>query len=72
MRFLGLRVCRAVPKVTHLFFANDTLIFTKASMRDCEGILSAINKYRVALEQRITFEKSNLLFNPNVTQQNQD
>ena len=68
----GLRACRAAPKVSHLFFADDTLIFSKATIRDCEGILNALHKYGEASGQHINFTKSSILFSPNVSQQIQE
>ena len=57
---------RAAPKVSHLFFADDTLIFAKADMRNCEGILEILNKYGIASGQCINFDKSSILFSPNM------
>ena len=68
----GIRECRAPPKVSHLFFANDSLVFSKADMRNCEEILGIIYKYGEASGQRINFDKSSILFSSNVSQQTQD
>ena len=67
-----IRVCRAAPKVSHLFFADDTLIFSKANMRECEEILGIFNKYGQASGQKINFDKSFILFSSNVSQQTQN
>ena len=34
----GIVVCRKGPKLSHLFFANDSLIFYKASIAECESL----------------------------------
>ena len=65
----GIRVFRVMPKVLHLFFANDTLIFTKAVIREYEGILEILNKYGAISGQCINFEKSSMLLSPNMSQQ---
>ena len=32
----GIAICYGGPKLSHLFFANDFLIFCKASLSDCD------------------------------------
>ena len=34
----GIVVCRRGPKLSHLCFANDSLIFYKASIAECESL----------------------------------
>ena len=59
-------MCRVAPKVSHLFFVDDIIIFSKASVRDCERILNAIHNYENASGQHINLDKSSLLFSPNM------
>jgi hypothetical protein len=32
----GVSLCRQGPKITHLFFVDDSLLFSKVTLRDCE------------------------------------
>ena len=32
----GVAVCRGGPKLSHLFFTDDSLIFCKATIAECE------------------------------------
>ena len=34
----GVDVCRGGPKLSHLFFADDSLIFCKASLAKCDAL----------------------------------
>ena len=34
----GIAICRGGPKLSHLFFANDSLIFCKASLTECNSL----------------------------------
>ena len=34
----GVSICRAGPRLSHLFFANDNIIFYKATIVECETI----------------------------------
>ena len=38
----GLKVCKATPTVAHLFFADNSIIFSKATMEDCVPILEIL------------------------------
>ncbi|KAK4400699.1 putative ribonuclease H protein, partial [Sesamum angolense] len=61
----GVAVTRRAPKVSHLLFADDTLIFsqaTKGAMRCIRGILE---KYERASGQLINLDKSSIFFSSN-------
>ena len=62
----GLRVTRAAPSISYLFFADDSLIFTKATIEECNAMLQILQTYEKASGQVINFEKSAILFSPNV------
>ena len=34
----GISVCRSAPKLSHLFFTDDNLIFCKASLQECDSL----------------------------------
>ena len=34
----GISVCRSAPKLSHLFFADDSLIFCKAPLQECDSL----------------------------------
>ena len=62
----GLRLCRAAPMITHLFFADDSLFFLKASKRNLLKILEILELYGLATGQKINFEKSSITFRANL------
>ncbi|KAL5854197.1 hypothetical protein ACOSQ4_003999 [Xanthoceras sorbifolium] len=61
----GIKVARNAPAVSHLFFADDSLVFLRASR--CEGMVlkDILRAYEAASGQSINFEKSALTFSPN-------
>ncbi|KAL5781686.1 hypothetical protein ACOSP7_006715 [Xanthoceras sorbifolium] len=63
---LGMRCCRRSPLVSHLFFADDNIVFCRASVQNCEKLKQILNVYEKASGQRINLQKSNITFSPNV------
>lgn len=66
--FHGVKVCRRAPSVSHLFFADDSLIFCRASTSDCDNILQLIKTFEETSGQRINWGKTNLFFSSNTNQ----
>ncbi|KAL0359842.1 UNVERIFIED_CONTAM: hypothetical protein Sangu_0833600 [Sesamum angustifolium] len=64
-RLQGVSVCRAAPSISHLLFADDTLIFCRASTECTRTVLDILEVYRRALGQEINFSKSSVAFNRN-------
>ncbi|XP_057416032.1 uncharacterized protein LOC130710699 [Lotus japonicus] len=65
----GVRIARGAPQISHLFFADDSLLFMRANLMEADQILATIKKYEVASGQRVNFDKTELSFSQNVPQQ---
>uniref|UniRef100_A0A803Q7W3 RNase H type-1 domain-containing protein n=1 Tax=Cannabis sativa TaxID=3483 RepID=A0A803Q7W3_CANSA len=63
--FRGISVARNAPPVSHLLFADDTLLFTVASPSSCNALKEALNAYHLATGQKVNYTKSSILFSPN-------
>jgi hypothetical protein len=50
------------PAVNHLLFADDSLLFFKASSEDASKVKEVLQKYCLALGQRINMDKSSIFF----------
>ncbi|EPS63383.1 hypothetical protein M569_11401 [Genlisea aurea] len=57
---LGIQLSPTVPKISHLLFADDTLIFSAATLTAMEGIRSVLTRYAAISGQLINLEKSAL------------
>ncbi|XP_022720186.1 uncharacterized protein LOC111278011 [Durio zibethinus] len=61
----GLQESKSGPKVTHLFFANDSILFAKANANESEIIRYVLSRYEESSGHCINFPKSALVFNAN-------
>ena len=56
-------------KRTHLLFADDSLIFARASTNECNQLKALFDSYASASGQIFNYEKSSLLFGGKVNEQ---
>ena len=49
----GVSICRSGLRITHLLFANDSLIFCRAKEAECQKFLDLLVIYERALGQKI-------------------
>ena len=61
----GIKVCRQTPKITSLLFADDSLLFFRASEEQAKWVREALGRYCRATGQLINFEKCSVLCNEN-------
>ncbi|OMO52016.1 reverse transcriptase [Corchorus capsularis] len=61
----GISISRSAPKVSHLFFADDSILFLQASRKECEAMISLLNLFEAASGQKINIDKSSILFSAN-------
>lgn len=53
------------PKISHLFFADDSLIFGKATTMECGEILRVLQVYEELSEQQLNRTKTSIFFSRN-------
>ena len=68
----GISICRDCPRVTHLLFTDDNILFYKASAGESRELRYILQKYEEASGQKINTNKSSIFFNPNTTQETKD
>ena len=60
----GISIGRGCPTLTHLFFADDSLLFCKTSVQECQKLVDILNCYEEASGQKINTDKSSIFFSP--------
>ena len=55
-------LCKRGPKLTHLLFTDDSLLFCRAIMEECGKVLEILNMYEEASGQKVNRSKTALFF----------
>ncbi|XP_048493085.1 uncharacterized protein LOC125493648 [Beta vulgaris subsp. vulgaris] len=68
----GLKIGKKVDAISHLFFADDSLLFTRATNEEVEKVMESLSIYEVASGQKLNMEKFEISFSRNIEQENQE
>jgi ribonuclease HI len=68
----GISLCRSGPRITHLFFADDSLLFSRATLEDCAKIQEILSTYEKASGQQVNRDKTTLFFSKGTSMHIQD
>ena len=68
----GFSLCNRGPKLTHLFFADDSLLFCRANLVECSNILKLLGVYEQSSGQKINKDKTALFFSKSTPQATKD
>nr|XP_023915286.1 uncharacterized protein LOC112026812 [Quercus suber] len=71
-RIHGVSICRYAPSISHLLFADDSLVFCQANQEEVQVISDVLELYAVTSGQCINFEKSSVYFSSNTSRGQRD
>ena len=58
----GISICKSGPWLTHLFFADDSLLFCKATIQECQYVQDLLRIFEEASGQKLNRDKTTLFF----------
>lgn len=62
----GFKASNNGPSISHMLFADDSLLFCQAKEEECQQVLKLLDTYAQASGQHVNFQKSALLFGKTV------
>uniref|UniRef100_A0A803P542 Reverse transcriptase domain-containing protein n=1 Tax=Cannabis sativa TaxID=3483 RepID=A0A803P542_CANSA len=69
--FSGIKICTGAPSLSHLLFAEDSMLFAPVTPHSSEAINSILHTYHQATGQLVNRDKSSILFSTNTSQDSQ-
>jgi hypothetical protein len=64
----GIAIATNAPQISHLFFADDSILFCRAKPEEAAHLMAALKEYERASDQQINLSKSEMIFSPNLHQ----
>ena len=65
-RVHGVAICKRTPSISYLLFADDSLLFCRATQDEVQEVVDILQLYTKASSQLINLEKSSIFFSSNV------
>ncbi|KAL9687678.1 hypothetical protein QQ045_032085 [Rhodiola kirilowii] len=65
-RMVGVKICRSAPSISHLFFADDCLLFMKATLQNVVALKDILERFQLLARQKLNYDKSEMFFGKNV------
>ena len=62
----GVKIGRRVNPISHLFFADDILLFIRATEEEVDNVLEVLSTYEAASGQKLNMEKSEMSYSRNI------
>ena len=64
----GFAAAKNGPRISHIFFADDSSICCRAKKGDCQEVLRILTVYKHASGQEVNLDKSGLMFSKNTVE----
>lgn len=67
-RIHDMQITRDFPIISHLFFADDSLFFCRATENNCHNIAAIFARYEEVSGQKINYSKSSIIFGMKISE----
>ncbi|XP_019178894.1 PREDICTED: uncharacterized protein LOC109174056 [Ipomoea nil] len=71
-KIYGCRVAKGAPPISHLFFADDSLLFFKENVDEAGEVKRCLMEYETLSGQAVNYHKSSVCFSKNTTEECRD
>ena len=68
----GISVCKGAPQISHLFFADDSIVFWRANVDEGRRILKILEDYEGESRKKLNKDKTSLFFSKNTKREVQE
>lgn len=62
----GIKVCHRAPTITHMFFADDSYLYCRATTEEARRVLEMLQVFEHASGQKVNTAKSSVFFSTNM------
>ncbi|XP_056697710.1 uncharacterized protein [Spinacia oleracea] len=70
-QFQGIKLTRGCPEISHIFFADDALLFFRAMTDSCSSVTNIVNSFCGISGQQLNLQKSHFKVSPNTPMEEQ-
>ena len=63
----AVRLIKGAPLISHFFFADDSIIFCRATMEECKQVALVLDTYEKESGQKLSRDKTSLFFSKNTS-----
>lgn len=65
----GISIARETPEISHIFFADDSVLFFRANTKEAREVFNILNLYQIKSGQLLNQEKPEMSFSHNVCEE---
>ena len=65
----GVAVSRGAPRISHLLFADDSIVFCRATVEECGRVIKVLEDYERDFGQKLNKEKTSFFFSKNTNRE---
>ena len=68
----GIAASRGAPSISHLLFADDSIVFYRATVDECNRVVKVLEDYEADSRQKLNKDKTSLYFSKNTSRETKE